>query len=134
VNDRPSAVELLRAVERFLEHDVVPGLAGPAQFHARVAANVVAAVAREIETEEGHLRGEWERLAALLGEPAPAPGERERLREGVLARTRTLVERIRAGGADAGEWRARVLEHLRRTVADKLEVSRPPRQRVERRS
>jgi len=128
VNDRPTAVELLRAVEGFLERDVVPSLSGPKQFHARVAANVVAIVAREIETEEGQLRGEWERLGALLGEPSPAPDERERLREGVLARSRALAERIRAGEADAGEWRARVLEHLRRTVADKLEVSRPPRQ------
>ena len=62
MNDRPAAVELLRAVEAFLERDVVPNLAGPRQFHARVAANVVAMVAREIETEEGHLLGEWERL------------------------------------------------------------------------
>jgi hypothetical protein len=122
-------VELLRAVEAFLERDVVPGLAGPRQFHARVAANVVAIVAREIETEEAQLRGEWERLGALLGEPSPMPGERELLRQGVLARNRALVERIRAGEADAGQTRARVLEHLRRTVAEKLEVSRPPRQR-----
>jgi hypothetical protein len=129
VNDRPTAVELLRAVEAFLERDVVPGLAGPAQFHTRVAANVVASVAREIETEEGQLRGEWERLGALLGEAAPAPVERERLREGVVARNRVLAERIRAGEADAGPWRTRVLDHLRHTVSDKLEVSRPPRQR-----
>jgi len=33
VNDRPAAVELLRAVEAFLERDVVPNLAGPRQFH-----------------------------------------------------------------------------------------------------
>jgi hypothetical protein len=129
VNDRPTAVELLRAVEAFLEREVVPGLGGPGQFQARVAANVVAIVAREIETEEGHLRGEWDRLGALLGEAGPAPAFRERLREGVLARNQALVERIRAGEADAGEWRTRVLTHLRRSVADKLEVSRPPRQR-----
>ena len=54
MNDRPVAVELLRAVEAFLEREVVPALAGPGQFHARVAANVVAMVAREIETEEAH--------------------------------------------------------------------------------
>lgn len=129
MNDRPAAVELLRAVEAFLERDVVPNLAGPRQFHARVAANVVAMVAREIETEEGHLLGEWERLGELLGDAARAPAGREGLREGVLARNEALVARVRAGEADAGEWRARVLAHLRRTVAEKLEVSRPPRQR-----
>jgi hypothetical protein len=129
VNDRPAAVELLRAVEAFLEREVVPALAGPGRFHARVAANVVAMVAREIETEEAHLAGEWQRLGELLGDAAPAPAGREALRAGVLARSGGLVARIRAGEADAGEWRARVLAHLRRTVAEKLEVSRPPRQR-----
>jgi hypothetical protein len=129
VNDRPSAVELLRAVEGFLEREVVPGLAGPRQFHARVAANVVAMVAREIETEEAHLAGEWERLGELLGDAAAAPVAREDLRRGVLARNAALVARIRSGDADAGPWRARLLAHLRRTVAQKLEVSRPPRQR-----
>jgi hypothetical protein len=130
VNDRPAAVELLRAVEAFLEREVVPNLAGPRQFHARVAANVVAMVAREIETEEAHLAGEWRRLGALLGDAAPAPAAREDLRRGVLARNAALVARIRAGDADAGPWRADVLAHLRRTVAEKLAVSRPPRQRA----
>jgi hypothetical protein len=130
VNDRPTAEELLRAVEAFLEREVVPALAGPQQFHARVAATVVAMVAREIETEEAHLLGEWARLGDLLGAAAPPPVPRNALRAGVLARSRSLVERIRAGEADAGPWRADVLAHLRRTVADKLEISRPPRQRT----
>jgi hypothetical protein len=127
VNDRPTSLELLRAVERFLQSEVVPELEGPRAYHARVAANVVAIVAREIETEEAQLRGEWERLARLLGDAAPAPAAREALREGVLRRTQALVERIRAGDADAGEFRHAVLSHLLRTVDDKLEVAKPPR-------
>ena len=75
MNDQPSAEELLRAVERFLEHEVVPRLEGVPKFHARVAANVVAMVAREIETADAHERGEWLRLGELLG--------RQRGREGV---------------------------------------------------
>ena len=35
MNDRPTAEELLRAVERFLERDVVPRLEGVPKFHAR---------------------------------------------------------------------------------------------------
>ena len=127
MNDRPTSVELLRAVERFLQRDVVPNLDGPRRYHARVAANVVAIVAREIETEEAQLRGEWQRLAALLGDAAPRPEEREALRAAVRARSEALVERIRAGDADSGRWRAEVLAHLRQTVADKLDVARPPR-------
>jgi len=127
VNDRPTSVELLRVVERFLQKDVVPALSGPQRYHARVAANVVAIVAREIETEEVHLRGEWERLGRLLNLDEERPDAREALRADVRARSESLVQRIRAGDADAGRWRDDVLAHLRRTVADKLDVARPPR-------
>ncbi len=127
MNDRPTPVELLRAVERFLQKDVVPALSGPQRYQARVAANVVAVVAREIETEEDHLRGEWERLGRLLNLDAERPDDRQALRTGVRSRTDELVRHIREGGADAGPWREAVLAHLRRTVADKLDVARPPR-------
>ena len=127
MNDRPTGVELLRAVERFLEQEVVPQLDGPRRYHARVAANVVAIVAREIEMEEAQLESEWERLGALLGLREQRPEARDALRDAVRARTQTLAERIRRGDADAGAWRAELIAHLRRTVADKLVVSRPPR-------
>lgn len=127
VNDRPSAVELLHAVRRFLERDVVPRLDGPQRYHARVAANVVAIVAREIETEEPQLRAEWQRLGALLSRGEEPPEGRQALRDAVLEGTRELARRIRAGEADAGAWREAVLEHLRRTVDDKLDVARPRR-------
>ena len=48
MQDRPSARELLEAVEQFLERDVVSALEGPKQFHARVAANVMRILAREL--------------------------------------------------------------------------------------
>jgi hypothetical protein len=116
-------------VERFLERDVVPRLDGVPKFHARVAANVVAMVAREIETADAHERGEWQRLGALLGDAAPPPEAREARRAALVARSEALAARIRAGEADAGPWRAELLAHLRRTVADKLEVAKPPRER-----
>jgi hypothetical protein len=127
VNDRPTCVELLRAVERFLQKDVVTALSGPQRYHARVAANVVAIVAREIETEEAQLRGEWKRLGRLLSLDEDRLDAREALRADVRARSEALVARIRAGEADAGPWREELLAHLRRTVADKLDVARPPR-------
>ncbi|HTF33023.1 MAG TPA: DUF6285 domain-containing protein [Myxococcota bacterium] len=129
MNDRPDAVELLRAVERFLEGDVVPALDGVHRFHARVAANVVAIVARELETQEGHLRSEWEGLSSLLGEALPLPETLAAQRAGLTQRNEELVRRIRAGAADQGPWREDVLSHLERVVAQKLEVSHPPRQR-----
>ena len=127
MNDRPSAAELLAAVERFLEETAVPGLDGPARFHARVAANVVRIVARELATEDVHLAREWDGLAALLADDAEPPTARAELREAILARNELLVRRIREGAADTGPWRAALLEHLARVVADKLDVAQPAR-------
>lgn len=127
MNDRPSAIELLAAVERFLEESAVPALEGPAKYHARVAANVVRIVARELACEDAHLAREWEGLAALLGD-AQRPGARDALHAAIRARNEELVDRIRAGEADAGAFREALLAHLSRVVADKLDVAQPPRE------
>ena len=128
MNDRPDTAELLAAVERFLEETAVPALEGPAKYHARVAANVVRIVARELATEDEHLAREWDGLAALLGEDDAKPGERASLRDAITARNEELVRRIRAGDADAGVFRAELIAHLSRVIADKRDVSQPPRE------
>jgi aminoglycoside phosphotransferase (APT) family kinase protein len=46
---RPTASELLDAVREFLTDQVMPATAGQLAFHARVAANALAIVARELE-------------------------------------------------------------------------------------
>ena len=46
---RPTASELLDAVREFLTDQVMPATSGQLAFHARVAANVLAIVARELE-------------------------------------------------------------------------------------
>ena len=130
MNDRPTAAELLAAVERFLEESAVPALEGPAKYHARVAANVVRIVARELATADVHRAREWEGLAGLLG-AVPEPGPRDALDATIRARNEELVRRIRAGEADAGSWREALLAHLSRVVADKLDVAQPPRPRGE---
>lgn len=127
MNDRPTAAELLAAVERFLEETAVPALEGPAKYHARVAANVVRIVARELATEDDHAAREWDGLAELLGASDAQPAARDALRDAVVARNETLVRRIRAGEADAGPWREALIAHLSRVVADKLDVAQPPR-------
>jgi hypothetical protein len=127
VNDRPDVAELLAAVERFLEESAVPALEGLAKYHARVAANVVRIVARELATEDEHLAREWDGLAALLGSDDAKPDEHASLRDALTARNQELVRRIRAGDADAGAFRAGLIAHLTRVVADKRDVSQPPR-------
>ena len=68
MNDRPTASELLEVVRRFLAEEALPALDGPLGYQARVAANLVAIVAREIESEASHLETEWRGLAALFGD------------------------------------------------------------------
>jgi hypothetical protein len=125
MQDRPSVSELLDAVRAFLEEDVVPALEGPRQFHARVAANVLAIIGRELAGEEASLLAEWERLARLTGGASEPPPRLEALRAAVREGTAALAERIRRGDADAEPFRAAVRAHVRATVEDKLRVANP---------
>lgn len=123
--DLPTAVELLEVVALFLEHEIVPATDGSRQFRARVAANVMRIVAREIQREESHLRGELKALAGLLGESEPRAETVAEVRRHALALNRELCERIRAGAADRGGFRERTLEVVRAMVENKLEVANP---------
>ncbi len=125
MQDRPTYSELLEAVQHFLETDVVPALDGPKKFHARVAANVLAIVRRELQSEDAQLRAEWRGVDALLGAAETPPTERDALRRRLAERTEALCARIRQGDADAGPWRDAVLAHVRQTVTDKLAVANP---------
>jgi len=48
LHGRPTAAELVAAVAEFLETDVRDGTTGSVNFHARVAANVLRTVEREL--------------------------------------------------------------------------------------
>ncbi len=48
---RPTAAELVAAVAEFLETDVREATAGPVNFHARVAANALRIVERELQVD-----------------------------------------------------------------------------------
>ena len=125
MQDRPTAQELLAAVREFLEADVVAELEGVKRFHARVAANVLAIVEREISSEEKTLLAEWERLVGLLGVAGTPPARLDELRASVRGLTETLVRRIREGEADREPFGRVVREHVRETVREKLRVANP---------
>jgi len=80
LHGRPTAVELLAAVREFLRDDVMAATEGRVAFHARVAANVVAIVERELLQEGGDRAG----LLAALG----------------VASDRELAAVIRSGALD----------------------------------
>ena len=127
MQDRPNAQELVGAVAGFLSKEIVPVVSDPRlRFRVLIAANVLGIVARELRVGEAPLLAEWQRLIALLDVEADDPPARAtQLRNSVATMNEELCARIRAGEADAGEWRSEVLNHVEQTVIDKLQVANP---------
>ncbi|HWA03738.1 MAG TPA: DUF6285 domain-containing protein [Rhizomicrobium sp.] len=110
--DQPSMRELVEAVRDFLERKAMPELKGHTAFHARVAANALSIVARELEQGPGSAERERERLRALLG------------RDGSLEElNRELCRRIRDGAFTIGT--PGLAEHLALTTRDKVAIDQP---------
>ncbi|HVZ68467.1 MAG TPA: DUF6285 domain-containing protein, partial [Rhizomicrobium sp.] len=65
--DQPSILELVNVVRDFIEKRAMPELKGHTAFHARVAANALGIVSRELSLGPKMLAEERERLAKLLG-------------------------------------------------------------------
>lgn len=76
----PTALELVTAVREFLQNDVMPATEGRLQFHARVAANVLRTVERELVAEDD----DWA-AAALASVGAGSEAD--------------LAERVRSAGS-----------------------------------
>ena len=105
-HDVPSAQQLVEAVREWLVRDVMPGPSGRMQFNARVAANVLAMVERELEVA-----------------PQQSAAHAARLAEFDCADDAELARRIREGELDhrLSEVRAAVYA----SVLDKLAVANP---------
>jgi alcohol dehydrogenase class IV len=125
MQDRPTSIELLEAAADFVDREIVPAIEGARQFQARVVANVMRIVAREIQQEDPAARIEVKALARLLGRDAPHLHSLEDLRKASASMVEELSARIRAGDADSGSWRSEVLSVVRQSVEDKLRIANP---------
>jgi len=125
MQDRPTSIELLEAAADFVDREIVPAIEGARQFQARVVANVMRIVAREIQQEDPAARIEVKALARLLGRDAPHLHSLDDLRKASASMGEELSARIRAGDADSGSWRAEVLSVVRQSVEDKLRIANP---------
>lgn len=105
-HDAPTAAQLVEAVRELLEGDVMAATTGRVRFHARVAANVLATVQRELELGPNLAAAHAERLDAL----------------GVESDAQ-LAAAIRSGELD-DRW-DEVAAAVCATVADKLAVAHP---------
>jgi hypothetical protein len=110
--DQPSAVELVKAVQSFLETRAIPELKGHTAFHARVAANALAIVARELEQRPMADQAEMARLRSLINDDAD-----------IHALNRDLCRRIRNGDIDIGDHA--LAHHLRETTRAKVLIDQP---------
>jgi hypothetical protein len=64
-HDRPTIDELVEAVREWLERDVISTTDGRLRFHARVAANMLGMVERELAVGDAQEARHAERLAVL---------------------------------------------------------------------
>jgi hypothetical protein len=125
MQDRPTSVELLEAAADFVENELVPAIQGARQFQARVVANVMRVVAREIKLEDPLVRNEVKALAQLLGYDTPHLHSLDELRAAAISMGDELAAKIRVGEADDGDWRQNVLAAVRQSVEDKLRIANP---------
>jgi len=112
MQDAPTTKELIEAVRAFLEEKAMPELKGHTAFHARVAANALAIVERELALGPMAQAGERMRLIQLLGHD----GTLEEL-NGELAKA------IRAGELTLAT--PGLSEHLWQTTIDKVAIDQP---------
>ncbi|SRR5258707_11115561 len=110
--DQPSILELVAAVRAFIEQKAMPELKGHTAFHARVAANALAIVARELEQGGAASEAERQRLVALLGQDGT-----------LLELNRGLCARIRDGSV--GLEMPGLADHLALTTRDKVAIDQP---------
>jgi hypothetical protein len=110
--DDPRAVDILEAISRLMRETLMPALPPDVVFQARVAANALDLVLRELRTGEKLEDDARARLVTLLGVDAPL-GELEA----------ELSKRIRDGAIDLSETGLK--EHLWATTMAKMSIDQP---------
>ena len=112
MQDPPTVTELLDATAAFLRDVAVPQLSGHASFHARVAANALDLIKRELELRPAADRNEHTRLQSLLHT------------EGSLDELNALLSRRIAAG-DLDLQTPGVAQHLWATTLAKVAIDQP---------
>jgi len=113
MQDQPAAHDLVTAVREFLEKVAMPKLEGHDAFHARVAANALAIVERELAVAPKDNAQELDRLRLLLGRE---DGDLHTLNE-------ALCDAIKDGGMTLDT--PGLADHLWATTLTKLAIDQP---------
>ena len=111
--DRPSAVEILQAIDQFLQEKVAPQLEPHSKFHLKVTSNLLRLLQREWEQWDGFLGDELARLQALLDNDSTD----------IDALNQELCDAIR--NATLGLDNPLLKQHLQHSARAKLEIDNP---------
>ena len=112
MQDRPTPSEVIGAVAAFLKTTVAAQTAGATSFQARVAANALEMMKRELDLAPNEDAAEHERLKALLG-----------IDGSLFDLNVELSRRISAGEIETSS--PALIEHLWATTMAKLAVDQP---------
>ncbi len=125
MQDRPTAKELLEGVKEYLKEEILPDAEGERQFLARVCVNNLDMVIREIDLGEGCMRREWKGLNQVLDTVDDPPETTGDLADELQRRNEELSRRIReSSGEDDPRW-GEYLDHVKKTVMDKVRITKP---------
>jgi hypothetical protein len=110
--DQPTPVEMLDVLASYIRDQLAPQLPPHAVFHARVAANAIDLVRRQLESGAALESESTARLHALLGHDGDS-----------AALEQELCERIRDGSIGAAT--PGLIEHLMASTLAKMSVDQP---------
>ncbi len=116
MQNTPTPDELLELVARYLTEVAMPQLTPAAAFHARVAANVLNVVRRQIALAPAQDAAELGRLRALL----PGPPDRPPV---LAAANEALARALAEGKVDPTD--PALLAHLWQSTFERLAVDQP---------
>lgn len=110
--DAPTPIEILEVVAAMIRDQLVPQLPPDAVFHARVAANAIDLVRRQLQAGDALEAASHSRLQQLLGHQGDAP-----------ALERELCERIRSGSLTTDS--PGLIDHLMACTLAKMSIDQP---------
>lgn len=116
MREQPDAAELIAAVAAFLRDEAMPALDGRLAFHARVAANVLDIVGRELALGPAAQAREGARLASLVGGDGDGEGD-------PASANAALCAAIRDGAIPFDD--PSLVAHLWSTTLDTLAIDQP---------
>lgn len=111
--DRPTAVEILQAIDGFLQDKVTPQLDAHSQFHLKVTRNLLGLLQREWQQRDDFRQQELQRLHALLDNDS----------DDLETLNRELCEAIRT--RTLGMDNSALQQHLQATARAKLAIDNP---------